>query len=162
MAQLRSGMDKAVSDRLSETEEREQMEKARADELDKKLAEMLDETRIRNEETAKERERLTTALREAEQRLADLAQRQETASATLESSSSAMLEHQLQMDAIRSKMSHLEKTNAELVSKCDALQKENDGSKIKEASFSETMGKGKFKACAAWFLVGSKRTALYS
>ena len=93
--------------------------------------------------------------REAELQLGELIKAQESASSSSSSannaadgsSAGAMLEQQKQMDAIKSRMSHLEKTNAELNAKCEELQREkvavSEEGQRKENKFKDTMSKGK-------------------
>ena len=46
------------------------------------------------------------------------------------------------MDAIKSKMGHLEKSNAELVKKNEGLEKEKDSHANQQKVFKDTMVKG--------------------
>ena len=46
------------------------------------------------------------------------------------------------MDAIKSKMGHLEKTNAELVKKNEVMEKEKDSHANQQKQFKDTMVKG--------------------
>ena len=129
--------------------------------LQSELDHIKNEHRVQYDETLKERERLVVALKEAEQKArdaesraavaaAELTQRPETgsdvaggSSGAAAASSAAQLEQQMQMEAIKSKMNHLEKTNAELVAKNEELVKEKNAYTEKEAKFSDTMVKGK-------------------
>ena len=147
---LKSSMEANQADQQNLLLQREQALQESASQLQSQIDEIKEEHRVQYSETTKERDRLIIALKEAEQKtrdaehkLAEMAQRQD-ASLNAETTSSAaqQLEHQAQMDAIKSKMSHLEKTNAELTAKNEELTKEKTVFADKEAKFSETMMKG--------------------
>ena len=163
---LQNAMDanNANQDQMNEILQREQNLLDRVGALESQIDDIQEENRVKYAEKMKETDRLLVALKEAEQKareaelqLGELIKAQESASSSSSSannaadgssaSAGAMLEQQKQMDAIKSRMSHLEKTNADLNAKCEELQREkvavSEEGQRKENKFKETMAKGK-------------------